>query len=104
MKTITMNLSAGTLVLGPALAITFRQHKEAIGKAMRGEFGPVEMLDIACIMAHACAVRVDPSITEDQVANMVDMENFAHVLAATWGISVPEVPEGEAPKAVSQSI
>lgn len=103
MKTITLKLSAGALVLGPLLAATMRDHKAGIAQARQGTIEPQDMLELTCSLAVACARRVDPAVTLEQVENLVDMENFSTVFNACWGVSVPEVPPGEATQAGSPS-
>ena len=103
MKTIRLTLTGGALVLGPLLAATLRDHKVAIGQAQRNELQPMDMLELTCALAQACAQRVDPAVTLDQVEHLIDMENFGQVFAACWGVSVPEVPPGEAMQAASPS-
>jgi hypothetical protein len=103
MKTITLTLAAGQLVLGPLLAATIRDNKDAIKQAQAQTLAPFEMMDLTCTLAHACAKRVDPAITLDHVAELVDMENFGDVFAACWGVSVPETTPGETPQAANPS-
>lgn len=98
-----MVLLGGLLTLGPLLAATIRDNKEAIGQARQGQLEPPEMLELTCTLATAAAQRVDPSITRDQVENIVDMENFDRVFAACWGVSLPELAPGEPPQAVPPS-
>lgn len=95
MKTITLNLAAGTLVLGPMLAATIRDNKEAIAKARSQAIEAQDMLELTCTLAYACAKRAQPDITLDAIENLVDMENFQRVFSACWGVSVPEPAEGE---------
>lgn len=103
MKTITLKLAAGTLVLGPLLAATLRDHKQAIGQAQRNELQPVDMLELTCLLALAGARRVAPSLTLDQVEQIVDLENFGQVFAACWGVTVPELPPGGSTAVASPS-
>lgn len=105
MRTTTLNLSAGVLVLGPLLAATIRNHKAAIGQARLGQLEPPEMLDLTCILAQACAARANPAITLDQVEQLVDMENFGAVFAACWGVSLPDAAPGDpAPGEARQAV
>lgn len=97
MKTIRMPLSAGLLVLGPLLAATMRDHKTAIAAARRNELDPVDMLELTCTLAHACARRVDPAATLSSIEDVVDLENFGAVFGACWGVSMPEPLPGDAP-------
>lgn len=106
MKKITLTLSAGILVLGPMLAATFRDNKEAIKESRSGLLPPPEMVELTCTLAHACAARVDPSITLDQIDQLIDLENFGDVFSACFGVSVPaplELRPGEAVQAVNHS-
>lgn len=103
MKTITLELDGGRLVLGPMLAVAIRDNREAIGKARKNELAPDELLDLTCKLAHACASRVDASITLDAVERLVDLANFGRVFAACWGASIPEPAPGEA-EAVQEHI
>lgn len=103
MKTITLKLAAGQLVLGPLLAAVIRDNKDAIKQAQAQALMPMEMMDLTCTLAHACAKRVNPDITPENVADLVDMENFGDVFAACWGVSVPEAPPGETAQAASPS-
>ena len=98
MKTVTLALAAGPLVLGPMLAATIRNHKAAIGQARLGQLEPPEMLDLTCLLAQACAARVTPATTLADVEDLVDMDNFGAVFAACWGVSLPEPAPGEAPQ------
>ena len=94
-KTITLILSAGTLVLGPMLAATIRDHKEAIGQARQAALTPEQTLALTCILAQACAARVDPNTTLADIENLLDLENYGRVFGACWGITIPDAPEGE---------
>lgn len=105
MRTITLNLAAGPLVLGPLLAATIRNNKAAIGQARLGQLDPPEMLDLTCTLAQACAARVAPAFTLDQVESVVDMENFGAVFAACWGVSLPDASPGDpAPGEAQQAV
>lgn len=97
MRRISLALSAGPLVLGPMLAATIRDHRDAIRQARTGALEPVEMLDLTCQLAWACARRVDSAVTLEQIEGLVDMENAPEVFAACWGVSVPEPAPGETP-------
>ncbi len=102
MKTIT--LFKGTpqqLVLGPLLAATIRDNKEAINLAETAQLPPSEMLPLVSRLAAACARRVDPAITDDQVDNIVDMSNFGEVFMAVFGASIPKPAPGESTEAGS---
>ncbi len=104
MKTITLTLSAGTLVLGPLLAATIRDHKDAIKLAQQNALAAPEMLELVSTLALACGKRVNSALTLEAVEQLVDMENVGEVLAACWGVSVPKEPEtGEAPAKGSPS-
>lgn len=103
MKTTTLALAGGQLVLGPLLAATIRDHKEAIGAARRGELDIDAYLELTCALAAACARRVDAAVTLDQVEQLVDTENAPRVFAACWGVSLPEPQPGEAQAAGSPS-
>ncbi|MEY8688325.1 MAG: hypothetical protein AB9M53_00415 [Leptothrix sp. (in: b-proteobacteria)] len=103
MKTITLRLSAGTLVLGPMLAATMRDHAEGIAQWRDGALAAPELMLLTSQLALACARRVEPTLTLEVVEGLVDMENFTQVMNACWGISVPEVLPGEAMQAVSPS-
>jgi hypothetical protein len=81
--------------LGPLLAATMRDNKDQIKAAQLQQLEPIEMLELTTTLAHACAKRVDPGITEEQVANIVDLENFGAVFAACFGASIPETKPGE---------
>ena len=96
MRTITLKLPAGTLVLGPLLAATIRDHKDQIAQARQGSLEPPDMLELTCSLAQACAVRVNSASTLADVENVVDLENFGQVFSACWGVSVPEAALGEA--------
>ena len=96
MKTRKLVLAGGELVIGPMLAATIRDHKEAIGLSRRGELEPPELLELTCVLAQACAARVDPSVTLADVERLIDLDNFSAVYLACWGLSAPEVPPGEA--------
>jgi hypothetical protein len=100
MKTITLKLAAGILVLGPLLAATIRDHKTAISAARQNQLEPPDMLELTCTLAQACAVRVNPGVTLADIENIVDLENFASVFSACWGVTLPEVEPGEAQQAV----
>lgn len=89
MRTLTVPLEGGKLVLGPLLAATIRDHREAIGQARQGQLEPMEMLELTCALAHSCAQRVQPAITLADVEQLVDMENFSQVFSACWGVTVP---------------
>jgi len=97
LKTVTVPLDGGHLVLGPLLAATIRDNREAIGKARKNELAPDELLELTCKLAHACAKRANPLATLEQVEALVDLENFGRVFAACWGASLPEPAPGEAP-------
>ena len=58
---------------------------------------------VICALALAASRRVDPTLTLDQVEQIVDMENFGAVFAACWGVAVPELPPGEAMAVASPS-
>lgn len=90
MKTITLTLDGGKLVLGPLLAATLRDFKDQIAAAGSGQLQPLDMIDLTVKLAHAAARRVDSKVTEEAVANLVDMDNFNRVFAACWGVTVPE--------------
>ena len=103
MKTITLHLDGGELVLGPLLVATIRDNKEAIAKAHRNELAPAEFIDLTCTLVVACARRVDASVTLGQVEQLIDMANLQQVFAACWGVTVPEPLPGEALQAASPS-
>lgn len=96
MKTVTLTLSAGTLVLGPLLAATIRDNRDAIGQSRLGEMEPPELIDLTCTLATACAQRVAPRMQRADVEALIDTENFMAVYSACWGVSLPESAPGEA--------
>lgn len=96
MKTITLNLSAGTLNLGPMLAATIRDNEEEIDRANKGLLGQAAMMKLTTRLACACAQRLNPSVTLADVENMIDLDNFGRVAAGCWGVSVPEPEEPQA--------
>lgn len=98
MKTTTLTLDGGKLVLGPLLAATLRDFKDQIAAAGAGQLEPVDMVDLTVKLAHAAARRVDAKVTEEAVANLVDMENFSRVFAGCWGVTVPAGAEAGAKK------
>ena len=101
MKTTTLKLSAGVLVLGPLLAATLRDNKDRLAAANSGQVtDPFEMLDLTCTLAHAAAKRVDPSVTREAIEQLVDLENVAEVYAACWGAAMP-TRSGETPPEAS---
>lgn len=94
MKTTTIKLEGGTLVLGPLLASTLRDFKDKIAAAGANQLAPIDMVDLTVTLATAAARRIDPRVTEDHVAGLVDLENFGRVFSACWGVTVPESPPG----------
>lgn len=101
MKTTTLNLSGGRLVLGPLLAATLRDNKERLAAANAGQItDPFEMLELTCTLAHAAAKRVNPNVTLEDVEHRVDLENVAEVYAACWGAAMP-TRSGEPPPEAS---
>lgn len=103
MKTIKLQLSAGLLLLGPMLASTLRDHSAGIKQAREGTIDSLEMVELTCALAYASARRVTPTITEDEVANLIDIENVGDVFSACFGVTIPEARPGEAPEAGSPS-
>lgn len=98
MHTVTLQLAAGQLVLGPLLAATLSQHKERLAAANRGEItDPFELIDLVCTVAHAAAQRVAPAISREAIESLIDLENLHQVYAAVWGTTLP----GETPPAAS---
>lgn len=104
MKTIRLQLSAGLLLLAPLLAATLRDNKEQIARARDGVIkDPLEFIELTVTLAHASARRLDPSITREQIEDLVDMDNVQHVFSGCFGVSIPESSPGEAPEAGSPS-
>jgi hypothetical protein len=91
------------LALGPLLAATLREHKAEIVKAQKRELNPMELAELTSVLALASARRVKPSITLDEIEQVVDVENAGEIFAACWGITVPESKPGEAPAVESPS-
>lgn len=96
--------TASQLRLGPLLAATMRDNKDQIKAAQLQQLEPIEMLELTTTLAHACAKRVDPTVTVEQIANIVDLENFGSVFAACFGASIPEAKPGETQGTLSPSI
>lgn len=90
MKKTPLTIGSTTLQLGPLLAATLRDHKEQIALANTGKLEPLDMVDLAVVLGTAAAQRIDPKVTEEDLLKLVDLENFGRVLAACWGVSVPE--------------
>lgn len=62
-----------------------------------GELPNPEQMDTLAKLAHAALRRNYPSITEDDVADLLDFGNFTNVLKAVMGVpSIKEKPPGEA--------
>jgi len=95
MKITTLMLDGGSLQLGPLLARDLRQHKTHIDKAGRNELNKPDLLFLTTALVHLCAVRVNPSITLDQVESLIDLDNMLDAYMSCWGVSLPESPPGE---------
>jgi hypothetical protein len=96
MRVITLYKGTPSQIrIGPLLAATMRDNKDEIKAAQLQQLEPMEMLELVTKLAHAGAKRVDPNFTEEQAANIVDLENFGEIFAACFGASIPEVKPGE---------
>lgn len=103
MKTLEATIDGKVFKFGPLLAATVRDLGPLIRRASSGEMQDLgEQIDLAVKVATASMRRVDPQITEDDVANLVDMSNYTAFYGAAMGQLMPETPTGEW-KAGSQS-
>lgn len=57
---------------------------------------PAKFVRLVVDVAHASMSRVDPRITRDEVAALVDMDNAQAFFSAAFGASIPEAAAGEA--------
>ena len=101
MRKTTLKLDLGTLVLGPLLASSIREHKDGIKAARLGLIAPEDMTELTVTLTHACAARVDPTVTRDYVESFIDADNQAAAFGACWGVSVPDAEPGETTAAVN---
>lgn len=99
MRQVLLPIGGKQVPAGPALAAFVRDNKAALRAAMEGTIDVLDMLDITCRLATACAQRVDASITLEQVEAQVDITDTAALFSACWGVTLPAPPPGESPAA-----
>jgi hypothetical protein len=104
MRIVSVIANGTTLQLGPLLASTIRDNRDAIRESRLGTIAPDDMIDLTCLLVHAAVKRTTPDITINQVADLVDTENMADLFAACWGVSMPKAQPGEAVAVASPSI
>jgi hypothetical protein len=77
-----MSLGGHTYVV-PALSIgAMRRYRDFIGKSSRGEIAPEDAFDTAVEMVHCAFKRNYPDMTLEQLANLLDLNNFKEVQSA----------------------
>jgi hypothetical protein len=102
MKKTPLKLGDTTLLLGPLLAATVRDNKAEIAQARTGQIAAEDLIELTVTLVLACAQRLDPAVTREQVEQLIDMENQTQAMAAVWGVSIPEAdPSGETQAAVN---
>lgn len=96
MKKFTQTVDGHKLTFGPLLASTLETHQDAIGRAGRGEMAdPIEFTLLVVTLVTLSLQRVDPKVTREQVADMVDVGNAQEFFAAAFGVSIPQAAPGE---------
>lgn len=101
MKITPLTLGATTLQLGPLLAATIAKNKDLIRQSREGTIAADDLIELTVTLTHACAQRVDASITREYVEGLIDMENQREAFALCWGVSLPAAAPGETQAAVN---
>lgn len=101
MKITPLTLSGTTLQLGPLLASTISKNKAQIKQSREGLIAPDELIELTVTLVLACAQRVDPAVTREQVEALIDLENQRDAFGRCWGVSLPELAPGETQAAVN---